>query len=210
MQRATASGLLRTRSWIGGQAWLVLGPVATAAAFIAILWWGRYLHENIRIAAILFIILFGTVGTFLGNRVRGWPAIEAHVATARRSWASMNGWRYVGQRTVDDAVIGLVLPRGWVVKHTIAAIEGSLEGRDARIETWALGSAPGSKRRPSRREVVELAASTGTARLVAIRGGSTIDPTLVQPKWVSPGEFGTAPVSFSGDAEAYERWGEEI
>lgn len=80
----------------------------------------------------------------------------------------------------DPQDVALSLPRSWQVVAACGRLRFPVEGTMIRAETWVRHPIRGSKRSPSRVEVVAADAVTGPER-VFVQIGLSVDPLLVAP-----------------------------
>lgn len=111
--------------------------------------------------------------------------MHRRVAAARTQWARVNGWQLAPDGEPSPGDVALALPRSWRVAAARGRIRRAIDGREQRIQTWALRPVPGSRRREERREIVAVECPTGDARF-ATSNVPTIDPLTVMPAWATP------------------------
>jgi hypothetical protein len=201
---------LPKRAWIGTRGWVVVGPVLTIAVPVLV---HEFLGDspNPFLSRLwLLVLVLAAVATFLGALSRGVAATDRRVCRVRGEWADAHGWAIADRAEIDPRSAALALPRAWATDHAVASATTTIHGRRARIQTWALRSAAGSTRHPTRREIVEVGVSTGNLRLVAVRRGGSIDPALVDPRWSGTDEHVEAGTAMSGPRVAQDLWGDRV
>jgi hypothetical protein len=168
---------LRKRTWVGLQG---IGPVVVVST-VASLYVAVYVPRPFDLLVIAALLSLGVaVFVYLTKR---FGAEQAHqrVAVARSIWVrtALGGWMEPdGPADVQD--VSLALPRSWEVVAACGRLRFPVEGTVVRAETWVLHPVRGSKRSPSRVEVVAADAVTGPGR-VFVPIGASVDPLLVTP-----------------------------
>ena len=203
---------LGRRSWTWAQGGpLLAAGLAVAGVVLTAAVTGQQ-PQGRRVLILAGVLAAGILIVGVARAVCGTAAVHRRLVRARQEWAAGRHWTYVGDEpAVAPETVGLVLPRGWSPPLPRAGMHGVARGRDARVQTWKLRSAPTSKRQSTHREVVEVRAATVGHRLAALTGQS-LEPALITPSWVTSnaGRAGRTGVHVDGDPLILDTWGPAI
>lgn len=201
---------LGRRSWLWADGARLAGPAFVLVGLVTAV--ALTTSDQNQAIAMAAVVVAGLLGHFVLRARFGHQAVHKRLARARAQWADAQQWTYRGDELgAHPTTIDLALPRGWRPPMATASMQGHWAGRQALVQTWVLRSVAGSRRLPTRKEIVVVHARTGPLRC-SVTNMATIDPLLINPAWTSRSDthavIGRGEVN--GDAAAVAAWGEAI
>lgn len=180
------TGAEATSPRLAQRSWTRVGaviPVAAVATIAGVCVAAAVTSGTVRTVAVVAVLLVGVALGLLWAARGGAEATHRRVASVREEWArSSAGASSEPDGPADPRDVALALPRGWRVESARGRLDFAVHDTAVRAETWVLRAAGNSRRSRRRREVVTVAARTGTARCV-VPLGAAVDSMLVMPRW---------------------------
>ncbi|HLS13319.1 MAG TPA: hypothetical protein VK095_02280 [Beutenbergiaceae bacterium] len=205
---------LGRRSWLWADGARLAGPAVVLVGLVTAV--AVTTSDQDQAIAMAAVVGAGILGHFVLRARFGYRAVHKRVARARAQWADAQQaqqWTYRGDDLgTHPTTVDLALPRGWRPPIAMASMQGHWAGRQALVQTWVLRSVAGSRRLPTRKEIVVVHARTGPLRC-AVSNMVTIDAQLIDPAWTHRAGDSSTVIGrgeVRGDPAAVAAWGEAI